>query len=197
MVIGYHVILGMYGFWLPNDPRGSWSDFVGSWELFLKGRATKVETRESLAASEHDARKRLDAKNALKYPPVVLTGLQARAIGTGFGEAARKSGYIIHACSILPEHVHLVIRRHDYHVEQIIRRMKQAAGLQLRKEGIHPLARYARSEQPPPGVFAERLWKCFIDSEAYPRYAIQYVEQNPAKEGVAKAYGACRYGRVH
>lgn len=25
MVIGYHVIFSTYGFWLPNDPRGSWS----------------------------------------------------------------------------------------------------------------------------------------------------------------------------
>jgi hypothetical protein len=29
-VLAYHVVLGAYGFWLPNDPRGSWSDFVGS-----------------------------------------------------------------------------------------------------------------------------------------------------------------------
>src|SRR4051812_43899841 len=33
MIVGYHVIFSTYGFWLPNDPRGSWSDFVGSWEL--------------------------------------------------------------------------------------------------------------------------------------------------------------------
>jgi hypothetical protein len=33
MVIASHVIVGMYGFWLPNDERGSWSDFIGSWEL--------------------------------------------------------------------------------------------------------------------------------------------------------------------
>jgi len=30
MVIGFHVILTAYGFWLPNDPRGSWSEFVGA-----------------------------------------------------------------------------------------------------------------------------------------------------------------------
>jgi len=30
MIVGYHVIFGMYGFWLPNDPSGSWSEFVGS-----------------------------------------------------------------------------------------------------------------------------------------------------------------------
>ncbi|MEX0703139.1 MAG: hypothetical protein WD069_13675 [Planctomycetales bacterium] len=52
MFHAYHVIFGAYGFWLPNDPRGSWSDFVGSWELLQFGRATKVTTRRSLAHSK-------------------------------------------------------------------------------------------------------------------------------------------------
>ena len=43
MIIAYHVIFGMYGFWLPNDPRGSWSDFVAAWELF---RAVYQMTRK-------------------------------------------------------------------------------------------------------------------------------------------------------
>lgn len=55
MVIGYHVIFGTYGFWLPNDPRGSGSDFVWSEELFrFGGKATKVETRHSVAGVKHD-----------------------------------------------------------------------------------------------------------------------------------------------
>ena len=41
MVYASHVIFCAYGFWLPNDPRGSWSDFVGSWELLRFGRATQ------------------------------------------------------------------------------------------------------------------------------------------------------------
>ncbi len=49
-VLAYHVIFGAYGFWLPNDPRGSWSDFVAAWELFLAGgHATKTTTRRSVA----------------------------------------------------------------------------------------------------------------------------------------------------
>lgn len=42
MIVGYHLIFSAYGFWLPNDPRGSWSNFVGSWDLFRYGRATKA-----------------------------------------------------------------------------------------------------------------------------------------------------------
>ena len=49
MLLGFHVILSAYGFWLPNDPRGSWSDFVWAWDLFRYGPATKVETRSSVA----------------------------------------------------------------------------------------------------------------------------------------------------
>jgi hypothetical protein len=73
MVYASHVIFCAYGFWLPNDPRGSWSDFVGSWELYRYGAATKVDTRESLAAAEHNRRERLAAKTALKYPAVTFS----------------------------------------------------------------------------------------------------------------------------
>ncbi len=48
MVHGYHVILPTYGFWLPNDPRGSWSEFVRKWELVRFGPTTKTIQRRSL-----------------------------------------------------------------------------------------------------------------------------------------------------
>src|SRR5437016_7806238 len=103
MVHAYHVIFSAYGFWLPNDPRGSWSDFVGSWELFRFGRATKTDSRRSLAAQPHDRAKRLAAKQALNYPAVVFDGLQARAIGHGFAASLERGGVTVWACSILPE----------------------------------------------------------------------------------------------
>jgi len=54
-VLAYHLIMTAYGFWLPNDPRGSWSDFVRAWELFLfGGPATRTTERRSLARDPHD-----------------------------------------------------------------------------------------------------------------------------------------------
>src|SRR5947209_14268728 len=114
MILGYHVIFSAYGFWLPNDPRGSWSDFVGAWEVFRFGPATKLDVRHSVAASPHDPALRLAAKQALKYPAVHFTGQQARAIGQAFGDFARRAGVVVWACAILPEHVHLVLARHRY-----------------------------------------------------------------------------------
>jgi hypothetical protein len=49
MVLGYHIILSAYGFWLPNDPRGSWSETIRVYELLQFGPATKVKTTRSVA----------------------------------------------------------------------------------------------------------------------------------------------------
>ena len=79
MVHGYHLILAAYGFWLPNDPRGSWSEFVGKWELVRFGRSTKAaEHRGSAALSSAELREREAARKALRYAPVQFTGVQAR-----------------------------------------------------------------------------------------------------------------------
>src|SRR5438876_942853 len=118
MVHWYHLIMTAYGFWLPNDPRGSWSDFVGSWELFRFGRATKTTESRSLARVPHDRAARRAAKQALKYPPVVFSDAQVDAIANGFGERATSSKMTVWACSIMPEHVHMVIARHHYDVER-------------------------------------------------------------------------------
>jgi hypothetical protein len=91
MVIASHVIFGMHGFWLPNDPRGSWSEFVGAWDLFRYGRATKTSARRSVAGRSHDVTARIRAKGALKRAGVVLTGIQARAMAYGFADYASKS----------------------------------------------------------------------------------------------------------
>jgi len=183
MIIAYHVIFGMYGFWLPNDPRGSWSDFVASWNLFRYGHATKVTNRRSHAWDHHDVALRLKAKDALKFAPVVLNGRQALSVGRGFARVAQSSGYAVHACAILPDHVHLVLGRHHYGIEQVMRRLKQSAGSMLREEGLHPLAEFARDGEALPTPFARRFWNCFIDSDEYARSAIEYVQRNPEKEG--------------
>lgn len=183
MVLASHVIFGVYGFWLPNDPRGSWSDFVGSWELLRFGPATKVETRVSLARQPHDRAARRAAREALKYPAVHLTGVQARAVGRGFGASARKGGVTLLACAILPEHVHLVVARHRCKVEWVVNQLKGAATRQLLEEQLHPFAAWRRPDGTVPMCWAAKLWKVYLDSKADIARAAAYVENNPLKEG--------------
>ncbi|MBI1368374.1 MAG: hypothetical protein GC162_06935 [Planctomycetes bacterium] len=183
MVRAFHVIFCAYGFWLPNDPRGSWSDFVGAWELLRFGPATKTTTRRSVAGRAHDPISRREAKSALKYPPVVFDGHQARAIARGFADKTDKAGYRILAGAILPEHVHLVIARHDQNIELIVNHLKGAATRRLIEENRHPLATFARRDGRVPSPWAVGQWKVFLDQADAINRAIEYVRMNPIKEG--------------
>lgn len=185
MIVGYHIIFSTYGFWLPNDPRGSWSDFVGSWELFRFGRATKTTETRSRAYDEHDTRLRLAAKRAMKYPPVNFTGSQARSVGRAFGKYIAKRNIEMWACAILPDHVHLVTGRLPMKVEQLVIQLKGDSTQELEQQGIHPLARFTVDGKRVPKCWAQGHWKVYLDPDDVQR-AIQYVANNPLKEGYAK-----------
>jgi REP element-mobilizing transposase RayT len=182
MIVGHHLIFGAYGFWLPNDPRGSWSDFVGAWELFRYGGATKTNSRRSVAAEKHDQQLRLATKKALKHPAVNFTGVQARAIARGIGEYAERSNTPIWSCAILPDHVHLVVGKTRLSAEKMVIQFKGAATRKLIEEGIHPLQHRAEPGERPPKCFARGEWKVFLDPPDVP-CAIEYVVFNPEKEG--------------
>ena len=79
MIFAYHSIFGMYGFWLPNDPRGSGSDYIASWELFRYGPATKTDSRRSVAHRPLPPNWQREAKTAL----AVSAGLRNRPAGAG------------------------------------------------------------------------------------------------------------------
>jgi len=183
MIRAYHCIITTYGFWLPNDLRGSWSDWVRQWELVAHGKATKVETRRSVAKRPHDWQERLAAKGALRYPEVRFTGRQALAVGTGFKRAIMESGYIVHACSILPQHVHLVVARCARRAEQIVAHLKARATQQLAAEGLHPLAGCRQADGTVPSPWARNGWPVFLESDRHIVEAINYVEKNPLREG--------------
>ena len=192
-MIGQHIIFGAYGFWLPNDPRGSWSDFVGAWDLYRYGPATKTDETVSLARRPHDHALRLAAKKALKYPAVEFTGIQARAIGNGFAEYVKRSGLQVWACAIMPDHVHLVVGLHRLSAKQLVIQLKGDATQRLIEEGVHPfrdvpVSRDAESSERsaparPPKCFARGEWTVFLDTDDEVRRAIRYVENNPIKEG--------------
>ncbi len=182
-MLAAHVIFGAYGFWLPNDPRGSWSTFVGSWELFRYGRATKTNESRSVAHSPHDRAGRLAAKQDLKRPAVAFSGVQALAVSRGFARYAQRSGLAILACAILPDHVHLVIGRHRIGAKQVVIPLKGAATTQLIDEGLHPFAHLPPEKGRPPKCFARGGWSVYLDSVEDVFRAIQYVDENPLKEG--------------
>ncbi len=181
MIHGYHVVFGTYGFWLPNDQRGSWSDFVAAWELRLLGPKTKGIERPELTEEQEQWQR--NAKAKLSYPEVILDGQQAKEVGRGFAKAVQKSGFTIWACSILPQHIHLVIARHRFKVEYIAGLLKGEATKSLKTASLHPLAKFKTKDGSPPTPWNVKSYHGFLESEREIEDAIAYTIGNPEKEG--------------
>jgi REP element-mobilizing transposase RayT len=184
MVIAYHVIFGAYGFWLPNDPRGSWSTEVWAGHLQPFGPATKVDTHRSLAGREHDRSLRFEAKQNLLYPAVHFTPRQTRAVGDGFAQAVADLELDVFACSIMPDHVHLVTGRYRSDAEYVAGFLKRAATRRLNDERVHPLQHCQQANGRTPSPWVVGGWFVYLNSPSEVRSRIRYVEENPIKAGL-------------
>jgi hypothetical protein len=186
MVHWYHAIFTAYGFWLPNDPRGSWSTFVASYELYRFGPATTTDERHSLASRPHDRQSRLNAKRALKYPVVRFDEEQRYCIADGIRQACQESSIVVPACAIGFDHVHVVTKRHEKSIEQVVQHFKSRATKQMSRAGLHPMRAFVDRRGEVPSPWAEKCWHVFIDNEPQLHMAIDYVQRHPAKEGLPR-----------
>jgi hypothetical protein len=70
-------------------------------------------------------------------------------------------------------------------VERLVIQLKGDATQELEREGIHPLARWKAEGERTPKCWVRGQWKVYLDPEDVPR-AVQYVVNNPLKEGKKK-----------
>ena len=90
------------------------------------------------------------------------------------------------ACSILPQHVHLAVRRHRNPGERIIGHFKARATQQLIAEKLHPFLGYHDASGDVPAAWASRGWKVFLNTQQDIERAVKYVEENPIKQGLPR-----------
>ena len=181
-IIAYHIVFGAYGFWLPNDPRGSWSRYVWADRLKPFGPPQPIRASHEPSISEEELRARM--KLELQYPAVRFTGLQARAVGRGFSAIIGRLGLVVYATAIMPDHVHLVVARQELYAETIAGFLKRAASRRLRQENLHPLAAFADEKGRLPSPWEEHGWKVFLHSLEEIELAMQYVNNNPLEAGL-------------
>ncbi|MGB7158493.1 MAG: hypothetical protein WBD40_10540, partial [Tepidisphaeraceae bacterium] len=164
------------------------SDFVGSWELYKFGPATKTTEKRSLAHDPHDVQLRLAAKRALKYPPVRFNDQQRVAIAQGFGHAIEEGGYSVHALCIGHDHAHAIVGRHARSIEQVSRHLKSKATMALTRAGIHPLREHRKPNQTIPTPWSAGEWSVFVNDVDQLHAAIAYVRRHPQKEGLPRQH---------
>jgi REP element-mobilizing transposase RayT len=184
MVRWYHAIFSTYGHWLPNDPRGSWSDFIHAYELYrYGGGATTVSGKRSYAHDAHPVAFRREAKMMLKYPPARFDAPCRNVIGLGFARACATFEFKLHACAIGSDHVHLVASRDQRRtIERMVATLKAYATFAMTEYACHPMARFATRSTPTP--WGKNGWSVFISDEDQLRCAIRYVNNHPMKEGL-------------
>jgi hypothetical protein len=111
MVIAYHLVWTLYGWWLPNDPRGSMSHFIESDVIFELGNLHYG--RKRVQPSSREIRAFYDvAATKLKHKLLKLTRDDVPVVASAFAEVIRTRRYTCYACAIMPDHIHLVIRKH-------------------------------------------------------------------------------------
>jgi hypothetical protein len=197
MVRAYHSTFTTYGFWLSNDSRGSWSDFVRSFDLYLTGDAIKTNATRSLARRPLDHDQRDQARAALKYPIVRFNRQQIECVARGFARAIEESRYVLLACAILWDHVHAVVERYPGRtIEKIIGHLKTRAVQQLTLEGLNPMAPFADEKGRCPSVWVQHGWNVFLNTDDEIERSIEYDNRNPERMGLPRQQWSFVRGRT-
>jgi REP element-mobilizing transposase RayT len=169
IVIAHHLIWTLYGWWLPNDPRGSCSRIIRS--EILKPLGELHYGRKKIQPASTDIREFYDqASPRLKHPLLDLSAGAIEAAAAGFSDAVREIGYTCYACAILFDHVHLIIRKHKHSAEHMIENLQNYSRLRLSREGF-------RTNDHP--TWCHGGWKIFLDHPDEVWRTIRYVEENP------------------
>ncbi len=170
IVVAYHLIWTAYGWWLPNDPRGSTSRAIAT--DLIAGLGDLHYGRKRIQPAGWVIRDFYDrAKDVLKFELLTFTPGQIRIIAESFANLTNGHPYTCYACAILPDHVHVVIRKHKRTAEQMIQDLQDVARIRLQKTG----------QRPGHPVWGGPGWKVFLFNPDEVRRTIKYVKDNPMK----------------
>lgn len=174
MVAGYHLIWTVYGYWLPNDPRGSTSLEIRV--EVLKSLGDIHYGRKLVQPSSNELRQFFaQAHDLLAHEVLTFDDDDIELVGSVLGEQIAKHGYTCYACAVMPDHVHILIRRHRDKAEQMIQLFQEATRAALvaagKRSPVHPV--WADG----PG------WKGFLNARPDFEREIEYIADNPRKIG--------------
>jgi hypothetical protein len=174
MVHGYHLVWSAYGWWLPNDPRGSGSRAIRVEALHQFGdihygrkvvQPSSTELREFFAQS----------KDHLKFKPRIFTANEVQIIAQTFAKAIADKRWVCHACAIMPEHVHVLMGRRLDTAETMVETFQQQSRAALIDAGCFP---------PMHAVWTAGRRVIYKSSPPAMASCVEYIENNPREIGL-------------
>lgn len=175
IVIAYHLIWTAYGWWLPNDPRGSGSNVIRNdllaelGELHFGRKRIQPCGRQIRQFYEH-------AADLLKHPLLTFDESARAEIAAAFDWVIQHERYTCYACAVMPDHVHIILRKHKHEAEDMMQNLKDVSRDRL-------IVSRFRTEKHPTWT-AGNGWKVFLEHPDDVRRTIPYIEKNPVKVGL-------------
>ena len=169
MILGHHLIVVGYGHWMPNDIRGSYSRRVASPELdslaeIHLGRKEVQPSAEQLKTFLKKAERKLD------FPLRWWNENDRLAIADSIATWIQTNRLICYAAAILPNHIHLLVRRHCITGQTMLTGLRDTVRLALA----------APTEKPHPIVSSGGAdW--FQSSKQQLMRTMDYIHRNPPK----------------
>ncbi len=109
------------------------------------------------------------------FPVIRFDQRQIETVASALGEVIRQERYTCYAAAVMPDHVHLVIRKHRDRAKTMIETLQDSTRLRLSTCDFIP------DDHP---VWTTGGWKRFLGSPDSIRTVIRYVENNPRKSGL-------------
>lgn len=172
LVIGHHIMWTLYGWWLPNDPRGSTSrtirnDWVAELGELHFGRKQVLPAFREVRDFQNSS------ATVLKHSQLAFDAGEFFAVAEAMGNAIRQRNYTCYACAVMPDHIHLLIHKHRDLAEDMIEKIQALSRERLIEVGLRT------SDHP---VWTRGGWKVFLDHPDAMRRTIRYIENNPVKQ---------------
>ncbi len=175
MVIGFHLVWTAYGWWLPNDPRGSMSRDVLCEAIRELGE--HHYGRKPVQPASREIREFYQqAEPVLKHELLTFDRDEVEVLAESFAATIREQQYTCYACAIMPDHVHMLIRKHRQHAEEMLETLQSCSRDALCQSGLRAV------DHP---VWGGPGWKVFLDTRRDVERTVWYTEQNPVKIGRA------------
>ena len=120
------------------------------------------------------------ASNVLRHPLLEIRERAVDIVADAFAATIMRQQYTCYACAIMPDHVHILIRKHKHAAEEMIEVLQNASRWAL----IEASPRLWPDDHPVWTVGGG--WKVFLDHPDEVERTIPYVENNPMKIGLPR-----------
>jgi len=174
MILATHVVLVGYGHWMPNDARGSYSETVYAPQIAELGPVH--HGRKPIQPSRQELREfHKQAEKALYYPVHWFSPEERTAIRDALARLCREQRFVCHACAILPNHIHILIRRNGLHPKVIHALIKECASQAVKRGG------WLSAEHP---VFNAGVSTPYKSTPSEVRQCAKYIRDNFKKHNL-------------